>query len=580
MAVFKIASTDIGYETGQLSLFPESIDLSTDLYIAANNAVTNLKQSLSYNGKIIFVDDNSKFPSQGILRIGPAPGQRGSAELIYYETKTTGCFKNLIRGFAGSRQNPWPMGAYVSHGVFAEHHNAAKDAILQIETKIGTKEDPDPASLNGILKSQESRFLAPQAKFRASTISGVAPLQVTFQNFTKGPISKYLWDFGDGSTSAEEAPTHTYAQEGIYTVKLNIITSLGAQGITTKFNYITVDNEVRNPFFYYLIERKSESEVVFVPSGESEYTEANYKEYRIINSDGDVELTDLFEETQIVHTTLSGTVYSKPADAKSITNIPTGSGTTTVTCNAHILSTGDLVHINGSNSTPSIDGIWEATVVTPDSFSINIGNTVTITAAGTTGLAVKKTLSENENEYQAIQKFRTDVTGDIIMTDLINLSTSDTRIVNGELDGTLIRLLWYSESESESFISINYAQKKTFSDFDDPTTDTDDVIYSKSTSVSNGSVKPTVLKFIDQTDGKILQRYWVFDGLGRVRKKNEDGTYSETIAGPDSYLVDNPNEHTIDFIYENPGDYNPSLLVLFENQQVSRTFLTNSIRVS
>src|SRR5690606_35091131 len=48
----------------------------------------------------------------------------------------------------------------------------------------------------------------------------------------------------------EKNPSHTYQSEGIYTVKLNIITSNGAQGIATKSNYITVSEDERIPFFY------------------------------------------------------------------------------------------------------------------------------------------------------------------------------------------------------------------------------------------------------------------------------------------------------------------------------------------
>jgi len=32
----------------------------------------------------------------------------------------------------------------------------------------------------------------------------------------------YLWDFGDGTTSTDAAPTHTYAMDGIYTVTLEV----------------------------------------------------------------------------------------------------------------------------------------------------------------------------------------------------------------------------------------------------------------------------------------------------------------------------------------------------------------------
>lgn len=44
-------------------------------------------------------------------------------------------------------------------------------------------------------------------------------LEVTFTNFSQNATS-YMWDFGDGETSAEKDPVHVYAETGNYTVKL------------------------------------------------------------------------------------------------------------------------------------------------------------------------------------------------------------------------------------------------------------------------------------------------------------------------------------------------------------------------
>lgn len=60
------------------------------------------------------------------------------------------------------------------------------------------------------------------------TISTDNFLEVTFQNFSQNSTS-YTWDFGDGETSTEKDPVHTYATGGTYTVKL---TSANAAGVT------------------------------------------------------------------------------------------------------------------------------------------------------------------------------------------------------------------------------------------------------------------------------------------------------------------------------------------------------------
>lgn len=247
----RISSLDPSYTAGMLSVFPEAIDDKTTLYEAKNNAETVLKHSLTYNAKIIIVEDASKFPLNGLIRIGPKPGESGNAELVYYGSRNDTVFSDLIRGFAGSIRTQWAGGTtYVSNAVMAEHHNAVKDAIIQIENKLGVKNFPADGSLNNLLNTLEDRFLAPRPIFRAFPLRGKPPHTVNFKPFSDGDIIRYLWDFGDGTTSVEKQPTHIYQSEGIFTVKFNIITSTGAQGISIKNNYITVSNDEIVPFFY------------------------------------------------------------------------------------------------------------------------------------------------------------------------------------------------------------------------------------------------------------------------------------------------------------------------------------------
>lgn len=246
----RISSLDPGYSGGNLSLYPEAQDNIDILYNVRNNAETTLKQSLSYNGKQIIVDDASTFPDFGLVRVGTPAGEPGHYELIYYASRSNSAFFSLQRGFAGSKQNPWPIGSFISNSVMAEHHNAIKDAVVNIENNIGTKEIPTETSLNGILKQQEIRFLSPKAQFRAYPIIGAPPLSVRFQNFSAGQLIRYLWDFGDGTTSTDKSPTHVYQKEGIYTVILNTINSSGGSGTCVKKNYILVDKNEKIPFFY------------------------------------------------------------------------------------------------------------------------------------------------------------------------------------------------------------------------------------------------------------------------------------------------------------------------------------------
>ncbi|MBS1646838.1 MAG: M4 family metallopeptidase [Bacteroidetes bacterium] len=60
----------------------------------------------------------------------------------------------------------------------------------------------------------------PTAAFTAlNTSSCSAPLAVSFSNSSTGAVS-YAWNFGDGNTSANTSPAHTYTAAGIYPVTL------------------------------------------------------------------------------------------------------------------------------------------------------------------------------------------------------------------------------------------------------------------------------------------------------------------------------------------------------------------------
>lgn len=61
----------------------------------------------------------------------------------------------------------------------------------------------------------------PAASFSASPISGNAPLNVSFTDSSTGATS-WFWKFGDGNTSNEMNPTHTYSKAGNYTVVLTV----------------------------------------------------------------------------------------------------------------------------------------------------------------------------------------------------------------------------------------------------------------------------------------------------------------------------------------------------------------------
>lgn len=77
-------------------------------------------------------------------------------------------------------------------------------------------------------------YPVPQADFTATPISGCIPLVVQFNNNSiAGTPATYFWDFGDGGTSTDPDPVHTYTLTGVYDVTLIITTTSGCIGVDT-----------------------------------------------------------------------------------------------------------------------------------------------------------------------------------------------------------------------------------------------------------------------------------------------------------------------------------------------------------
>jgi gliding motility-associated-like protein len=84
---------------------------------------------------------------------------------------------------------------------------------------------------------------APTDCSTANLVPGMAPYTPRFTNTTAGATG-FLWDFGDGNTSTEPVPTHTYALPGLFQVSL---TSFYGNGCSLKVPVTTIDVKQQRP---------------------------------------------------------------------------------------------------------------------------------------------------------------------------------------------------------------------------------------------------------------------------------------------------------------------------------------------
>lgn len=71
-------------------------------------------------------------------------------------------------------------------------------------------------------------YPAPVADFSASTVAGYAPLTIQFEDMSTQFPATWAWDFGDGITSDEQHPEHTYETPGDYLVTLTTSNHIGS----------------------------------------------------------------------------------------------------------------------------------------------------------------------------------------------------------------------------------------------------------------------------------------------------------------------------------------------------------------
>jgi len=94
------------------------------------------------------------------------------------------------------------------------------------EVVIAARWDDEAAPNGGIVyvcTISDGASAPTNAWFTVSPNAGTAPLEVTFTDESTGMgLSSWSWEFGDGATSTEQNPTHTYTQPGTYDVQLDV----------------------------------------------------------------------------------------------------------------------------------------------------------------------------------------------------------------------------------------------------------------------------------------------------------------------------------------------------------------------
>jgi PKD repeat protein len=95
---------------------------------------------------------------------------------------------------------------------------AGTDTI--IASFLGSSEET--ITSNEVTKEWGGEAIPVRAAARVSAPIGEAPHQVQFYDMSTGDIDEWFWEFGDGSSSTAQYPTHTYQNGGTYQICLTV----------------------------------------------------------------------------------------------------------------------------------------------------------------------------------------------------------------------------------------------------------------------------------------------------------------------------------------------------------------------
>src|SRR5690606_33816977 len=131
---------------------------------------------------------------------------------------------------------------------------STQDGIYQLRLRVVLRDGTQLSTVVGNIRVQNRAptpvptatpsIPRPIAAFSMSTTSGQAPLNVRFINQSAGNITEFVWNFGDGTTSREVHPIHTYNSPGLYTVTLTAIGPGGTSNVSSQVNVTSANPPV------------------------------------------------------------------------------------------------------------------------------------------------------------------------------------------------------------------------------------------------------------------------------------------------------------------------------------------------
>jgi uncharacterized repeat protein (TIGR01451 family) len=198
--------TNASNSTASVPVNVQSADLS--LNIAVDNPTPAQSATIVYT--IILTNSGPNTATSAVVN---APLPSG----VSYVSDDSGGAYNLTTWNVGSLASSTTATLNIVANV-----TAAGPATISFPVSVTASEPGDTNPANDGDNQDITVIPPPVAAFSAAPMSGEEPLDVVFTDSSSGSITSYDWNFGDGITSTQQNPLHTYTLPNIYNVNLTV----------------------------------------------------------------------------------------------------------------------------------------------------------------------------------------------------------------------------------------------------------------------------------------------------------------------------------------------------------------------
>lgn len=151
-------------------------------------------------------------------------------------------FTSSVANYDGDLTYSWNFGDGGTSDEASPTHTYPAAGNYSVSLMVTDSEDR--TGVSNSLTIRVTRSVNPTASISASVDHGYGPLAVDFMSTVDGgvPPYTYMWNFGDGTTSTQANPSHTYTDPGVYLVRLTLTDSTSKQSVSAELT-ITVLSE-------------------------------------------------------------------------------------------------------------------------------------------------------------------------------------------------------------------------------------------------------------------------------------------------------------------------------------------------